>query len=145
MLHISAGAVVYRHTSEGVEIVVLYRKKTDTYHLPKGTQEPGESLADTARREIAEETGCQVRLEQYLGNLSSSFERGPERVNKLTHYYLACYESGTVIEHDSEHDRVLFLSLEEALSLFRDRGAYNILGYEDECQILALAGRRLNR
>lgn len=38
-----------------------------TVHLlPGGTQEHGEALGDTVRREVLEETGMQVRVEKLL-------------------------------------------------------------------------------
>lgn len=52
----SAGGLVYRHQGRTIE-VCLIKDSYGRWTLPKGHLEPGESLAEAARREIGEETG----------------------------------------------------------------------------------------
>lgn len=52
----SAGAVLYT-VIDGVRQYVLVREKNGSYGLPKGHVEEGETLAETALREVREETG----------------------------------------------------------------------------------------
>ena len=52
----SAGAVLYT-VIDGVRQYVLVREKNGSYGLPKGHVEDGETLAETALREVREETG----------------------------------------------------------------------------------------
>ncbi|WEO98831.1 NUDIX domain-containing protein [Streptomyces sp. FXJ1.172] len=60
----SAGLLVFRHTDEGVEVLLghmggpLWAKKdTGAWTVPKGEYEPGEPAWEAARREFQEELG----------------------------------------------------------------------------------------
>ncbi len=52
----SAGAVLYTE-DDGIRRYVLVVEKNNSVGLPKGHVEPGETLAETALREVWEETG----------------------------------------------------------------------------------------
>lgn len=61
---LSAGLVLHRRTSGGVELLVAHmggpfwaRKDAGAWSFPKGVVEPGEEPLDAARRELAEELG----------------------------------------------------------------------------------------
>jgi 8-oxo-dGTP diphosphatase len=60
---------------EGDTILLLYRIKSNWYEMPGGKREVGESLEDTARRELHEEVGCNVTIIRKLGQDSFS-EKG---------------------------------------------------------------------
>lgn len=57
----SAGAVLYTML-DGQRHYVLVREKNGSYGLPKGHVEPGETLDQTALREVREETGVDAVL-----------------------------------------------------------------------------------
>ncbi len=66
---IAAGGLVERQTPEGLCIAVVRRTRYQHHDgqvgdwvLPKGKVEPGETLEETALREVEEETGCSARL-----------------------------------------------------------------------------------
>ncbi|TCI97735.1 NUDIX domain-containing protein [Aeromicrobium sp. IC_218] len=61
---LSAGLVLHRRTSGGVELLVAHmggpfwaRKDEGAWSFPKGVVEPGEEPLDAARRELTEELG----------------------------------------------------------------------------------------
>jgi len=114
--HISSGGVIYRISSKKQIEILLLHKKNGKWHLPKGTQEKGESLEETALREIREETGFEVKIKKYLGNLSSLKE---DKTPKITHYYLIkpVKKFG---DREQKYDRVEWVEIEKAKKLLSE-------------------------
>lgn len=125
---ISAGGVVFRRHNSGLEVALTSREKGKIWCLPKGQVEQGESLEQTALREVREETGLQGNLIQKLDEIRywyySKWEK--TRVSKLVHFYLMECLGGNTKDHDSEVDEVRWYPLEEAKQ---------ILSYKDERQV----------
>ncbi len=116
---VSAGGVVYRRGDHGPEIVLCGRSAEGLWALPKGTPSPGESLEQTALREVEEETGLRVRIEGPLGAIRYRFVR-PDTgtvVKKTVRHYLMQAVGGDLSLHDHEFDRVGWFPVEEALRL----------------------------
>jgi 8-oxo-dGTP pyrophosphatase MutT (NUDIX family) len=113
----SAGGVVYRHSADGIEIVLAHRRSPALWALPKGTPSSGETLEQTALRETSEETGLKTVIEATIGPISYVFVRGSTRYFKTVHFYLMRPVGGDVGDHDHEFDEVRWLSLSEALKL----------------------------
>ena len=118
--HISSGGVIYKISDKKQpEILLLHRKETDSWHLPKGTQEEGEDLVKTAIREAREETGLDVEVEKYLGSLPSLKEDG---MPKLTHYYLMkpVGKELEIFNHGDKYDKVEWIEIEKAKKLLSE-------------------------
>ncbi|MCU1474561.1 NUDIX domain-containing protein [Amnibacterium sp.] len=64
---LAAGAVCWRRRAKSVEVLLISRPRHGDVSLPKGKVDPGESLPQTAVREVAEETGFSVSLGPPLG------------------------------------------------------------------------------
>lgn len=69
----SAGIVLYRHASGGLEVLLGHpggplwaRKDEHAWSIPKGEYEPGEAPFDAARREFTEELGAVPPAGGYL-------------------------------------------------------------------------------
>ncbi len=120
---VSAGGVVYRRSDDGVEVVICGRREDGVWGLPKGTPEDGETLEQTARREVQEETGLAVAIEHPLGTIQYEFNRPEEavRYHKTVHHYLMHPTGGDVRQHDREYDRVRWVPAGEALRLLTFR------------------------
>lgn len=82
----AAGGVVWRIVDGKLKILLIHRTKYRDLTLPKGKVEPGEMLAETAVREIREETGIAVRLGPPVG---VSRYRLPSKKQKIVHYWAA--------------------------------------------------------
>lgn len=82
----AAGAVVWRMLDGKLRILLIHRTKYRDVTLPKGKVDPGETLAETAVREIAEETGIRVILGAPVG--VSRYYMRPKR-QKVVHYWAA--------------------------------------------------------
>ncbi len=110
----AAGGVVLRHGEHGVEVAVLGRVNDRSWVFPKGTPNEGESLEETALREVREETGLEVRILRPLGLMTYSFAAGSERVYKTVHFFLMEATGGDTSLHDSEYDEVRWVAVPEA-------------------------------
>lgn len=82
----AAGAVVWRLVEGKLRVLVVHRGKYRDVSLPKGKVDPGEMLAETAVREVEEETGIRVSLGVPVG---VSNYRMPNKRQKIVHYWAA--------------------------------------------------------
>jgi 8-oxo-dGTP diphosphatase len=82
----AAGGVVWRVVDGKLKVLVIHRTAYADVTLPKGKVDPGESLAETAAREIFEETGIRVALGIPVG---VSRYRMPSKRQKIVHYWSA--------------------------------------------------------
>jgi 8-oxo-dGTP pyrophosphatase MutT (NUDIX family) len=124
---VSAGGVVYRCGAQGLEVVACGRTSDGVWGLPKGAPEPGEELEAAAVREVAEETGLRVDIEEKIGAIQYWFARPGVRYHKTVHHYLMAASGGNVEEHDFEYDRVEWLPVEEACRLLSYRNEVDVV------------------
>jgi ADP-ribose pyrophosphatase YjhB (NUDIX family) len=110
----SAGGVVYRITEHGVEVVICGRTNEGIWGLPKGTPEPGEDLVAAATREVREETGLEVAVEEEIGSIRYWFVGEGVRYHKTVHHYLFVPLGGSLEAHDAEYDRAEWFEVDEA-------------------------------
>ncbi|KQZ83197.1 DNA mismatch repair protein MutT [Microbacterium sp. Root166] len=82
----AAGGVVWRIVEDKLRVLVIHRTRYRDLTLPKGKVDPGEMLAETAAREIFEETGIRVALGVPVG---VSRYRLPSKRQKIVHYWAA--------------------------------------------------------
>jgi 8-oxo-dGTP pyrophosphatase MutT (NUDIX family) len=120
----SAGGVLVR-TIRGRPMVAAIRprgKPEGTWALPKGNIDAGEQPAETAVREVLEETGVHGALVEKLGDVKYTYtRRGGVRVFKVVSFYLLRARRGRIGEIE-ERMRVevadaRWLALEEASRL----------------------------
>jgi len=85
---LSAGGIIYRKQNNHVEIFFI-KDPYGRWTFPKGHQEAGESLAETAVREIREETNLTgLRLVAPLGRTSFRFKREEGIIEKTVYLFL---------------------------------------------------------
>jgi 8-oxo-dGTP pyrophosphatase MutT (NUDIX family)/phosphohistidine phosphatase SixA len=78
---LAAGAVCWKVTAKGnLKILVVHRTQHRDVSLPKGKVDPGETLPETAVREIAEETGLVIGLGPPLGVVEYALPNGRDKV-----------------------------------------------------------------
>lgn len=97
MKEISAGGVVFRRTEEGQLHIQLIQDRYGKVSLPKGKMEAGETVEQTALREIAEETGLKGVIIAPIDQIKYQYEHSEHgTVNKEVHYYLVEAIGGTL-------------------------------------------------
>ena len=104
-----------RHTTTGFELVLCYRQSENLWTLPKGTPEEGESIEETARREVTEESGLEVVSGPSVGENRYSFGRDGIIYEKVVYFYLMSAVGGDTGRHDEEFDLVEWVPVKQAM------------------------------
>ncbi len=128
----SCGGIVIRNTNSGPEICIGRRHRErdpDTWTLPKGTPSDGETIHQTALREVTEETGLEVEIvdDGWHGAIDYFFTQSGTRIHKTVHFFLMDPIGGGLEKHDKEFDEVRWVPIAEARQL---------LSYPTERQIM---------
>ena len=126
---VSAGGVVYQRNGGQLETVLCGRSQPVRWSLAKGTPDPGETLEQTALREVREETGLEVKIDGSLGSIDYWFaDREKEvRYHKTVHFFLMLAVGGSTEQHDPEFDVVQWFNTEDALKTMAYPNEVNVL------------------
>jgi ADP-ribose pyrophosphatase YjhB (NUDIX family) len=136
---VSAGGLVVSGegtTARAALIGKLDRRGRLVWSLPKGHVEDGETLEQTATREVAEETGISGEVLVPLGTVDYWFFADGRRIHKTVHHYLLRAVSGELSKEDVEVTDVAWVPLSE----LGDR-----LVYPDERRLVEVVPRLLER
>jgi 8-oxo-dGTP diphosphatase len=126
----AAGILCWREKGSEVEVLVVHREKYDDWGFPKGKQDPGELLPQTAVREVHEEAGIKVKLGRKLSVIS--YQVGSEQ--KEVHYWASKVKAKTAKKQkfspNEEIAKVEWIGANKALTL---------LSYDHDRQLLLTA------
>jgi len=145
----AAGVVVSRKG----EVLLVHRPKYDDWSFPKGKVDPGEHVTTAAVREVAEETGLDIRLGPPLSTQRYTVRNGQERT-KLVSYWTGRVIGGDDVatyQPNAEIDAVEWVSLDKApdwLTYDRDRETLAeraLLGRRSEPLIVLRHGKARSR
>ncbi|MCU1369560.1 MAG: hydrolase [Ilumatobacteraceae bacterium] len=110
----AAGGILWRRAEAGgVEVLVVHRPRYDDWSFAKGKCEPGESFAETAEREVLEETGFSVAFGPALDEVHYHDHKGR---SKQVRYWAMTVVSGRFTPND-EVDEARWVSVDEAEAL----------------------------
>ncbi|MFQ5579388.1 MAG: NUDIX hydrolase [Nitrospiria bacterium] len=138
--HTSSGGVIYRGQEESLQVILIshYNQRGKlVWCLPKGSVEEGETLQQTALREVREETGTDGRILEKIGQIQYWFYSKQEdtKIFKTVHFYLMEYLRGNENDHDSEVYEARWVASQQALDM---------LTHDSERQIMEKAARYLS-
>jgi ADP-ribose pyrophosphatase YjhB (NUDIX family) len=136
---VSAGGLVVDATGDVVRGVLIGkhdRKGRLVWSLPKGHVETGETLEQTAVREIEEETGVTAEVRHKLGEVDYWFMLHGEKIHKTVHHFLLRFVSGELCDRDVEVAEVAWVPLAEIPAK---------LAYPDERRLVAQVPELLPR
>lgn len=133
----AAGALLWRRVDGRVRVLVIHRERHGDYSLPKGKVDPGETLPQTAVREVREETGYDIVLGAPLGFIEYDLPGGR---HKEVHYWTAevsddAFEATPFTPNDEVDDQ-------QWLSV---RKAQRLLSYERDRELLDVFAERCER
>jgi len=135
-VEVSAGGVVVRPGPAGPQVALAEQRDRNTglrtVRLPKGKPEPGESLEETALREVREEVGVTARILAALPCVEYRYldARRGRRVRKRVHFFLMRHQDGDLAPGDGEMDHTYWCPLPEALAR---------LSFDTEREVVAAA------
>ncbi|NKQ53276.1 NUDIX hydrolase [Amycolatopsis sp. K13G38] len=119
----AGGLVVDADRRHAVLIGRLDRHGKLLWSLPKGHIEDGETVEQTAMREVKEETGISARVLSSLGTIDYWFVAERRRVHKTVHHFLLEATGGELSDEDVEVTEVAWVPVAEL---------ENRLAYTDE-------------
>ncbi|KIL34601.1 NTP pyrophosphohydrolase [Cohnella kolymensis] len=137
MREVSAGGVVFRRREGQVEIQLI-EDRFGKMTLAKGKMEPGETVEQTALREIEEETGVVGTIAAPLNIVAYQYENSQlGTINKEVHYFLVEAMEGSLQAQVEEIKGVAWYSPDEAWRL------QSSSGYDNNDDVILLAYNRL--
>ncbi len=105
----AAGGVVWRMRGGELDVLAVHRPRYDDWSLPKGKLLPGEPELLAAVREVQEEVGAEVAVQQRVATVR--YDVGDAR--KSVTYWSMRYRAGSFVPND-EVDDVAWLRLDAA-------------------------------
>ena len=121
----SCGAVVFRKINNEIRYLLIRNRRSSNWSFPKGHVENGETLEDTAKREVLEETGLRIKI--LPGFKCKSEYSIQNRIQKTVQIFVASTEDTQTIIQQEEIEDYLWLTYERA---------YNQLKFENDKTIL---------
>ena len=126
----SAGAVLYT-VLDGRRHYVLVREKNGSYGLPKGHVEEGETLAETALREVREETNVTAVLDADTPVMVDEYPIAGGDIKRVS-WFIAHYEDQTPVADRTQVLGVLVQPVETAVRTLTYGSTREILRRVDE-------------
>jgi 8-oxo-dGTP pyrophosphatase MutT (NUDIX family) len=116
-------SIVIKNTEN--KIAIVRRVDDGEWSLPAGAKEPGETIIETAKNEVFEETGLEIKDVKLVGVFSGSKMRwtypNGHKMHFLSFLFSAGHCGGTLIVNDNENIEVRWVSPGEADALFNQR------------------------
>lgn len=117
MKEISSGCVVYKREGDDIYLLMIL-DRFGYWTFPKGKVEDGESLEETAIREVEEETGLRVKIERYIRETNYTYtNENRESIEKTVYWYLASATSGELNPRYGEIRKAKWVQIDFAIEL----------------------------
>lgn len=106
----SCGCIIIKNS----KVLLVYEKNRNFWGFPKGHMENEENEIETARREVKEEVGLEVEIDEEKRYILNYIIR--DEIDKTTVLYVARPKNEKIIVQESEIENAKWCSFEEALN-----------------------------
>jgi 8-oxo-dGTP pyrophosphatase MutT (NUDIX family) len=121
----SAGGVVFRKEDEEIQILLI-QDRFGKITLPKGHQEAGETIEQTAIREIEEETGVIGEIVTKIDTISYIFTHSEHgKIEKEVTYYVVKTITSSITPQLEEINEVAWYPIDIAKEIHAKKGYGN--------------------
>ena len=121
----SCGAIVYRKINDEFRYLVIKNKRSAHWSFPKGHVEMGETLEDTAKREVFEETGMHIDI--IPGFMTTSEYMIQNIVEKTVNIFVASTKDTKTIIQESEIEDYAWLAFDNSVKRLKFENDRKIL------------------
>lgn len=98
---LAGGGIITRMGKKNLKVLLIFRK--GKWDIPKGKQEPGESIKKCAKREVCEELGIpKVKVIQFLDTTVHGYREPDAFIVKTTYWYHMSTTSETFVPQAEE-------------------------------------------
>lgn len=109
----SCGAIVYRKINDEYRYLVIKNKRSTHWSFPKGHVENGETLEETAIREVLEEAGIHITI--IPGFMSTSEYMIQNKVEKTVNIFVAATNDTNTTIQESEIEDYAWLAFDNSV------------------------------
>ena len=128
----SCGAIVYRKTQNQIDLLLIKNRYGGHWSFPKGHVEGTETEMQTALREVKEETGLDISIQD---GFRQAVEYLPKpHVRKQVVYFLGEAQSVEFKMQEEEISRIIWTDI---------RKAYHMVTFKNDKNLILVAGKRL--
>lgn len=106
----SCGCIIIKNK----KVLLVYEKNRNFWGFPKGHMEEGENEIQTALREVKEEVGLEVEIDEEKRYTLNYIIR--DEIDKTTVLYIATPKSEEIIMQESEIENIKWCDFDEALN-----------------------------
>lgn len=128
----SCGAVVYRVINGDIRYLLIKNRRSSNWSFPKGHVEDGETMEETAKREVFEEAGIRIKI--FPGFISKSQYTIQNRIQKTVQIFAATTTDEQTKIQPEEIEDYIWLPF---------KSAYKCLKFENDKTILKDANKFL--
>ena len=107
----SCGCIIIKNN----KVLLVYEKNRNFWGFPKGHVENGETEIETALREVKEEVGLDVDIDEEKRYVLNYIIR--DEIDKTTVLYLATPKNENIIMQESEIEKFKWCEFDEALEV----------------------------
>ena len=121
----SCGAVVFRDIKGEVKYLLIKNRRSAHWGFPKGHIEQGETLEQTALREVLEETGLHINIIDGFSCVSKYKIR--DKIDKMVTIFVGTTSDTSTVIHREEIEDFIWLTYDKAMNLLKFENDKNIL------------------